>query len=38
MECFIGCCICKDCGVIYYLVFNFFVKEGVCDKCGGEFY
>jgi adenylate kinase len=30
--------ICKDCGATYHLVFNPPVKEGVCDRCGGELY
>lgn len=38
LKCFIGCRICKECGVIYYLEFNLLVKVDVCDKCGGELY
>ncbi|GGE84290.1 adenylate kinase [Priestia taiwanensis] len=30
--------ICKECGSTYHLIYNAPVKEGVCDKCGGELY
>ncbi|QGM32095.1 adenylate kinase [Bacillus sp. N3536] len=30
--------ICKECGTAYHLVFNPPVKDGVCDKDGGELY
>lgn len=28
--------ICRDCGAVYNLYLNPPLKEGVCDKCGGE--
>ncbi|TQR18913.1 adenylate kinase [Psychrobacillus vulpis] len=30
--------ICKECGTAYHLVFNPPIKDGVCDKDGGELY
>ena len=30
--------ICKSCGATYHMLFNPPVKEGVCDKCGGDLY
>ncbi|MDR3288957.1 MAG: adenylate kinase [Peptococcaceae bacterium] len=30
--------ICQKCGVSYHMVFIPPVKEGVCDKCGGDLY
>jgi adenylate kinase len=29
---------CRNCGVMYHLMFDPPKKEGVCDKCGGELY
>ena len=30
--------VCKDCGAAYHLVFKKPLKNGICDKCGGELY
>jgi adenylate kinase len=30
--------ICRSCGATYHVLFNPPVREGVCDKCGGELY
>jgi adenylate kinase len=30
--------ICRSCGATYHELFNPPVKQGVCDKCGGELY
>lgn len=38
MNCFIGCCICEKCGIIYYFVFNFLKVDGICDIDGGKLY
>jgi adenylate kinase len=29
---------CRNCGAMYHIIFDFFTKEGICDKCGGELY
>lgn len=33
-----GRTICKNCGSSYHVVFNKPIREGICDKCGGELY
>jgi len=29
---------CRNCGAMYHIIFDPPVKEGVCDRCGGELY
>jgi len=30
--------VCKKCGMMYHVMFNPPVNDGLCDKCGGELY
>lgn len=30
--------VCKSCGATYHISYNPSIKDGVCDKCGGEIY